>query len=230
VTPGFPGVVFDNNDTHFVFAGHVLAVEHSISPTEVRTSISMNFARLLKEAATVPITPLTAIDNITQSEGRMTEIYQTILGTPSAPGINGADAITYDTLLSELTAPDTSSASPYSNPREAYRYMRRNIVTFEDYCSFMEFTATYGNGPEGQQTPLQLNGEFLEKRRPLKIFRTVAENNEGSSEDYANDGSSNIGAANKIMEKASDKENEQGVTAVSASLTEVESDVRSLLL
>lgn len=80
VTPGFPGVVFDNNDTHFAFAGHVLAVEHSISGTEVRTSISMNFARLLKEAATIPINhPLTAVDNITQSQSRMTEIYQTIL-------------------------------------------------------------------------------------------------------------------------------------------------------
>lgn len=289
VTPGFPGVVFDNNDTHFAFAGHVLAVEHSISPTEVRTSISMNFARLLKEAATVPIThPLTAIDNITQSEGRMTEIYQTILGTPDAIGVKGADAVTYDSLLAELTSPDTSPASPHSNPREAYRYMRRNIVTFEDYCSFMGFTATYGNGPEGQQTPLQLNGDFLEKRRPLKIFRTVAENSEDSPENQAGDGSSNMpekeqiasfnedkdvstngstnaslngantgttngtlqntpgsptngdpnnaidagaaGAASKIMKKASAQEKEQGATTVSISLTEVESDVRSLLL
>lgn len=174
VTPGFPGVVFDNNDTHFAFAGHVLAVEHSISGTEVRTSISMNFARLLKEAATIPINhPLTAVDNITQSQSRMTEIYQTILGTPGAPGVPGADAVSYETLLSELTSPDTSTASPHSNPREAYRYMRRNIVTFEDYCAFMGFTATYGSGPEGPQTPLQLNGDFLEKRRPLKIFKTV---------------------------------------------------------
>ena len=133
VTPGFPGVVFDNNDTHFAFAGHVLAVEHSISGTEVRTSISMNFARLLKEAATIPINhPLTAVDNITQSQSRMTEIYQTILGTPGASDVKGADAVSYATLLSELTSPDTSTASPHSNPREAYKYMRRNIVTFED--------------------------------------------------------------------------------------------------
>ena len=106
VTPGFPGVVFDNNDTHFAFAGHVLAVEHSISGTEVRTSISMNFARLLKEAATIPINhPLTAVDNITQSQSRMTEIYQTILGTPGASDVKGADAVSYATLLSELTSP-----------------------------------------------------------------------------------------------------------------------------
>lgn len=111
VTPGFPGVVFDNNDTHFAFAGHVLAVEHSISGTEVRTSISMNFARLLKEAATIPINhPLTAVDNITQSQSRMTEIYQTILGTPGASDVKGADAVSYATLLSELTSPDTSTA------------------------------------------------------------------------------------------------------------------------
>ena len=144
VTPGFPGVVFDNNDTHFAFAGHVLAVEHSISGTEVRTSISMNFARLLKEAATIPINhPLTAVDNITQSQSRMTEIYQTILGTPGASDVKGADAVSYATLLSELTSPDTSTASPHSNPREAYKYMRRNIVTFEDYCAYMGFTATW---------------------------------------------------------------------------------------
>ena len=192
VTPGFPGVVFDNNDTHFAFAGHVLAVEHSISGTEVRTSISMNFARLLKEAATIPINhPLTAVDNITQSQSRMTEIYQTILGTPGASDVKGADAVSYATLLSELTSPDTSTASPHSNPREAYKYMRRNIVTFEDYCAYMGFTATYGNGPEGPQTPLQLNGDFLEKRRPLKIFKTVRVN-EGNTGNSAEDGSSNI--------------------------------------
>ena len=192
VTPGFPGVVFDNNDTHFAFAGHVLAVEHSISGTEVRTSISMNFARLLKEAATIPINhPLTAVDNITQSQSRMTEIYQTILGTPGAPGVPGADAVSYETLLSELTSPDTSTASPHSNPREAYRYMRRNIVTFEDYCAFMGFTATYGNGPEGPQTPLQLNGDFLKKRRPLKIFKTVTAKEEENG-DGVGDGSSNM--------------------------------------
>lgn len=192
VTPGFPGVVFDNNDTHFAFAGHVLAVEHSISGTEVRTSISMNFARLLKEAVTIPINhPLTAVDNITQSQSRMTEIYQTILGTPGAADVKGADAVSYATLLSELTSPDTSTASPHSNPREAYKYMRRNIVTFEDYCAYMGFTATYGNGPEGPQTPLQLNGDFLEKRRPLKIFKTVRVN-EGNTGNSAEDGSSNI--------------------------------------
>lgn len=192
VTPGFPGVVFDNNDTHFAFAGHVLAVEHSISGTEVRTSISMNFARLLKEAATIPINhPLTAVDNITQSQSRMTEIYQTILGTPGASDVKGADAVSYATLLSELTSPDTSTASPHSNPREAYKYMRRNIVTFEDYCAYMGFTATYGNGPEGPQTPLQLHGDFPEKRRPLKIFKTVRVN-EGNTGNSAEDGSSNI--------------------------------------
>ena len=170
VTPGFPGVVFDNNDTHF----------------------SMNFARLLKEAATIPINhPLTAVDNITQSQSRMTEIYQTILGTPGASDVKGADAVSYATLLSELTSPDTSTASPHSNPREAYKYMRRNIVTFEDYCAYMGFTATYGNGPEGPQTPLQLHGDFLEKRRPLKIFKTVRVN-EGNTGNSAEDGSSNI--------------------------------------
>ena len=282
VTPGFPGVVFDNNDTHFAFAGHVLAVEHSISGTEVRTSISMNFARLLKEAATVPINhPLTAVDNITQSQSRMSEIYRAILGTPDVQGISGADAATYDTLLSELTSPDTSTASPHSNPREAYRYMRRNIATFEDYCAFMGFTATYGNGPEGPQTPLQLNGDFLEKRRPLKIFKTVTakeeENGDGSSnmpekeqvgsfEEGSNasgagspidsrietmsgtsdgissgtadgtQGTDGKGAVDKIMEKARDKGREgtkkDGAQTLDASeaITEVESDVRTLLL
>ena len=55
----------------------------------------------------------------------------------------------------------------------------------------MGFTATYGNGPEGPQTPLQLHGDFLEKRRPLKIFKTVRVN-EGNTGNSAEDGSSNI--------------------------------------
>lgn len=85
ITPGFPSVVFDNNDSGFAYAGHVVTVSHTISPTDVSTRVSLNFVRPLSEAVKIVIpNPLTMIQQVTHDEYKLSEIYQTILGTPVA--------------------------------------------------------------------------------------------------------------------------------------------------
>ena len=171
VTPGFPGVVFDSADSNFAFAGHIIAVEHRISPTDMSTKISMNFVRMLQEAVTVEIpNPLTAIQNITHDENRLSELYQSILGTPKMKSISGANAVTYADLTQYLESGDPSTYPESHDPQKAYAYQRRNIVTFEEYCGFMGFGIEYGEGPEGPQTPIAMTGTFLEDRRRIKIF------------------------------------------------------------
>lgn len=170
VTPGFPGVVFDGGDTGLAFAGHVVAVEHTISKGEMSTRVSMNFVRPLMEATALEIpNALNSIQVVTHNSAAMTEVYQAILGTPST-SIEGAQAVTFGELYELLDSSRENVWEENTDPLAAYRSKRRNIVTFEDYCSFMGFTYTTGNGPEGPNTPLLLNGEFLEHRRDIELY------------------------------------------------------------
>ena len=167
ITAGFPGVIFDNEGSNFAFAGHITAVMHHISPTEMSTQISMNFARQLHEAAHVEIPhPINAIHLITHNSDKMTEVYQQILGTPGS-SIPGAKALTYTDLLD---ISESNDVEENKNPQKAYQAKRRNVCTFEQYCSFMGLSATMGNGPEGPSTPVLLTGDFVENRRPITIF------------------------------------------------------------
>ena len=109
----------------------------------------------------------------------MTEIYQQLLGTPGS-STPGAKALTYPDLLD---ISESNDVEENKNPQKAYMAKRRNICTFEQYCSFMGLSATMGNGPEGPSTPVLLTGDFVENRRPITIFaspkvKTVSSENQ----------------------------------------------------
>lgn len=166
VTPGFPGVVFDGGPAGFAFAGHVLAVEHQLSPGQASTSVSLNYARPLEEACAVPLPhPLKAMETICRSPEKMTRIYAALLGTPDVE-VSGAAAVGFSEVWRRYHTEAGGAANPQNSPAEAYRVQRRNIVTFEDYCFFMGLEVETGPGPEGADTPLLLNGDFVENRRP----------------------------------------------------------------
>lgn len=166
VTPGFPGVVFDGGAAGFAFAGHVLVVEHQLSPGQVSTFVTLNYARPLEEACAVPLPhPLAAMENICRSPEKLSRIYAALLGTPEVE-ISGAAAVSFSEVWRRYHTEAGGAANPQNNPAEAYRVQRRNIVTFEDYCFFMGLEVERGPGPEGADTPLLLTGDFVEKRRP----------------------------------------------------------------
>jgi hypothetical protein len=161
VTPGFPGVVFDSGDSSFAFAGHVVSVIHSISPSNVSTQVAMNFVRPLHEAGEKEIpNPLISIQAVTHNATRLSEIYQRLLGT---------NAVTFKDM--ETLATNTSSETNQNNNlNAAYKDKRRNICTFDQYLNFMGLTATYGNGPEGPQTPVMLDGTYVSERKKMPVY------------------------------------------------------------
>ena len=169
ITPGFPGVVFDSGDSGFAYAGHVLSVTHSISPQDVSTRVGMNFVRPLAEAAQIEIpNPLVMVQQLTHDVKKLSEVYAAILGSPGNK-MPGAEAKTF-AALEEMCDCSSEATEPNNNPREAYRQKRRNICTFDDYLTFMGFSATTGLGPEGPNTPIKLTGKFLEDRRKLEVY------------------------------------------------------------
>lgn len=171
VTPGFPGVVYDNEGAGFAFAGHVMTVAHTITPTDVSTQVIMDYGRPLSEAAEIEIpNALSFMHNVTHKSEPLGEIYQAILGT-SGVHLAGTLAMPFSDLVEKATGAE-SPKDPNNNPREAYMAKRRNVCTFDRYLKFMDFTAGIGDGPEGPNTPILLYGDFLENRRPLDVYQT----------------------------------------------------------
>lgn len=172
VTPGFPGVAFDGGEAGFAFAGHVLHVEHQLSPGQVSTSVTFNYVRRLEEACAVPIPhPLAAMQAILHSAEKMSAIYASLLGTPGVGSVSGARAVSFCDAWRAYHTEEGGSLNPQNNPLEAYRIQRRNIATFEDYCAFMGLEVeTEGPGPEGPKTPLVLSGAFVADRRPIDTY------------------------------------------------------------
>ena len=173
ITPGFPGVVFDSEDTGFAFAGHVISVSHYFDESSVFTTVHMNFVRHLDEACDVTIpNPLNSVQDITHNRENITDIYQVLLGSPEAfteikdkdgkvieqrYAVNGANAVPFEELRKSFGTDEESATSPQNNPQYAYRYKRRNICTFEDYLKFMNFVPKKkGDGPEGSETILSI--------------------------------------------------------------------------
>lgn len=128
----------------------------------------MDFGRPLSEAAKIEIpNALSFMHDITHKSGPLTEIYQTILGTPftfdegedknkrveeekeeNTEGVETSLMRAFNLKmpgacaiswsdLAEKAAGSESAQDPNNNPREAYKAKRRNICTFDRYLKFM---------------------------------------------------------------------------------------------
>lgn len=176
VTPGFPGVVFDSVDAGFAFAGFVLAVTHDFSAESATTSVEFNYVRMLDEAACVEIpNPLESVQMITHDERYLAPVYRSLLGTEGVADIAGAEPISYGRMWNENMGEMVEVRHPQTSPLEAYHRQRRNIVGFEDYCTFMGFTVgRIGAGPDGPSTVLELDGDFLSNRKAVELYNVPA--------------------------------------------------------
>ena len=151
ITAGFPGVVFDAEDDNFVFAGHVTAVNHSITKQQARTTVSLGFTRLIDEAIDYPIeNPFDEVSAISTDPGKLEDIYQSTIGSSVIP-------------FSEVKV--MREAEENNNPIEAYKFNKRSIVTLEEYLGFMGLSVQeeidFGYG---ESVPSVLGGDYVEKR------------------------------------------------------------------
>ena len=129
VVPGYPGVVFDKEDTKLSFAGHVLSITHSLTKHSASTSIEMGFCRSLKEA-TEEETKIKSVfepiyTEVTSQPDKMTEIYNETIG---------CDAVAFEDLYKKYVTDGDSTPSS----AEAYNYNFRDIVDLGSYAAFMK--------------------------------------------------------------------------------------------
>ena len=175
ITPGFPAVIFDATNTGLAFAGYVLAVSHRISQTSMETSVTLSHVRTLDYAAVFDIRhPIDTVEKVLHNEGCMTEIYNAVIGVPvdkKHRQISGSRAMSYENIKKEYMNDSTSTSSPQNSPSEAYTLQRRNIVTFDDFLSFMGLSVgETGFGQDGAATPFTLVSSKDKKDKSERIF------------------------------------------------------------
>ena len=178
VTCGFPAVVYDSGDTGFSFAGNVIACEHTITPQSMSTSIVLNGVRLLAEAVLCEENgrypnPINSVHVVTHDATRLKKVYDTILGTPGV-SVAGATPVTWADVKSKWSGTvDDVATSPQTNIYEAYKNQRRNIITFEDYCSFMGLTASSGDVKQENAAPVEITNAWMEDRADITVYESV---------------------------------------------------------
>lgn len=125
ITPGFPGIVYDSDDSDFAFCGHIYTVSHNISKESVTTTVDMGFVRLLSDAMNNPIpNPIAGVDTVSKDEIKMSAITQNLIG---------CDSYGFETLQ------NLKDSEQQKNPFSAYCSQFRRIITLDDYCKFMGF-------------------------------------------------------------------------------------------
>lgn len=233
VTVGFPGVVFDGENIPFNFAGHVDSVVHTITADGMSTSMQMHFVRSLDEAAVVEIpSPVLEVMAVTHNQPRLSKIYQTILGDgdPSIIGaefddVQGAKAVTFNELNQLYTAKSEDGVSPQNNIAKAYQYQRRNIITFDQYCTFHDLFPEYGIGPDGNDTPIGLVSVPVERTWDnLSAFLTVDRHPLGEFSGIAN-----YDMAGLLNAVGSEKATAPGIEPESIALAPIDESLRNTL-
>lgn len=154
ITPGFPAVVFDNQDSGFIFLGFVTAVSHSYSKGNVGTQVELGFVRLLQDS----IDPETRLHNsfelisrnVTHNAEKMTDVYQKLLG---------ADAIDFADIAS------LEYAAEQEDPQAAYIFNQRKLCSFDQYKYFMGLEVV-DTRPDhyGGTAPSVLTGDYVTNR------------------------------------------------------------------
>lgn len=176
ITCGFPALVYDSGDSGFSFAGNVIAYEHTISAEGMSTSVSLNGVRLLAEAVEAEEkdaypNPINSVHVVTHNVDRLKKVYEAILGTKDIT-VPGAEPITWKDAKAKWSATvDNVATSPQTNIYEAYKLQRRNIVTFDDYCSFMGLTKSPGGDDEDGNVPVELSNEWLDDRAAIQVYQ-----------------------------------------------------------
>ncbi|OUO53292.1 hypothetical protein B5F76_05810 [Desulfovibrio sp. An276] len=176
LTCGFPALVYDSGDSGFSFAGNVIAYEHSISAEGMSTSVSLNGVRLLAEAVEAEDqgaypNPINSVHVVTHNVDRLKKVYEAILGTKDIT-VSGAEPITWKDAKAKWSATvDNVATSPQTNIYEAYKLQRRNIVTFDDYCSFMGLNKSPGGDDEDGNIPVDLSNEWMNDRAPIQVYQ-----------------------------------------------------------
>jgi hypothetical protein len=172
VVQGVPAVVYDTEDSSFIFVGYVLAVDHTISKRGISTTLNLGLVRDIKDE----LNDDTMLNNTyepistkyTHKVDQMTKVYNTICNS---------EAIDYNSLATDYLKHDAQY-----DPLEAYEVNSRNVCTFKTYMDFMGLTYTNKSSTRnsaGDVVYTMLDGEYVDKRYNSdlrdKILKPIAD-------------------------------------------------------
>lgn len=165
ITPGFPGVVYDamheieegdspRSPSNLRFVGQVMVVSHTLSKQTASTNVQFGFVRLLEEENTnrIDATIPEISEKVTHHVGPMTDIYSALLGTDKPP--IEVEEMLYEGRLTEAQ----------KNPKTAYAYNRRSIMTKRQFVNFYKSSID----SEGNMT-----GPYFEERHDPELVRNL---------------------------------------------------------
>ncbi|MCB5270529.1 MAG: hypothetical protein LHW56_01640 [Candidatus Cloacimonetes bacterium] len=130
ITPGFPGVVYDNVDLgvkSFTMVGQVLSLTHTLGKNVASTTVEMGFVRTLEDAykdgkPTLKNSYAIISEEVTHVPEKIGGLYKSLLGCSAAS-------------FEEIEKLGTGNEQ--EEPRLAYRYNNREIVTLQQYFEFV---------------------------------------------------------------------------------------------
>ena len=153
ITAGYPGAVYDDELSNFIFIGHVLSVEHHLGKMMATTTVQLNFTRLLEDELNTTYTSLkeyietgtaliasgedTALtnivpeisDKITKVSGPMDSLYGSLLGCASIGD--------FKNLAMQKGNEGVINPAVQDDAKAAYEETYRRIITLEEYAEFM---------------------------------------------------------------------------------------------
>ena len=149
IAVGYPGVVFDAEDTSLSFAGYVVGVNHSISSGGMETTVELAFVRSLNEASEVQIThPIRDLQELLHDKDLMSKVYAGLLGDQAA----AAAAIVNTASSAAQASSNNKSATtlppnlPISKDNAEVLKRAREIANNNTWLYSQDYRGTVRNG------------------------------------------------------------------------------------
>jgi len=152
VMVGLPSVVYDSDDSEFIFVGYVLSVHHTISKNSMVTVVSMGMGRTIQdEIANQLQNTYEPLTEYTKDEAVMSPAYGSICGSA---------AVGFEALLNDYKDHDAQF-----DPLTAYNENSRNICTMADYMKVMGLSvSSQETNDMGDVVYRKLTGDYVETR------------------------------------------------------------------
>jgi hypothetical protein len=164
IVQGFPAVVYDTEETGFIFVGYVLGLQHQLGKRGMSTNVTLGLVRdiqdELSEDTMLNNTFKLISDKYTHKSDVMSDVYGSMINS---------EAVDYDSLKDDYTKHDAQY-----DALTAYEVNSRNIVNFKDYIEFMglktsgEIVNSYGD-----TVYTSLEGDYVSSRNDESLREKV---------------------------------------------------------
>jgi hypothetical protein len=166
IVQGFPAVVYDTEETGFIFVGYVLGLQHQLGKRGMSTTVTLGLVRdiqdELSEDTMLNNTFKMISDKYTHKSDVMSNVYGSMINS---------DAVDYTSLKKDYIKHDAQYDS-----LAAYEENSRNIVNFKDYIDFMGLSPSPSGeivNSYGDTVYTSLDGDYVSSRNDESLREKV---------------------------------------------------------